>query len=74
MLYTVSLVVRPTHTFHFTAAVGLVHFLNVHDAQDRRVNFCVGEDSCSSQTTKEGSECIPLVVALGNSFEPQTKR
>ena len=53
------------------AAVGadLVYFLTCVTRRVERVNFCVGEDSCSSQTTMEGSESI-----LYLSFVPQTKR
>ena len=51
--------------FHFSAAVGLVlNFSHVCDVEDRRVKFCMGEDSCSSQTTKEGSESTLLVATL----------
>ena len=39
----------------------------------RRVNVCVGEDSCSSQTTKEGSESTLLVASLRSLFVPQTE-
>ena len=34
------------------------------------LNFCVGEDSCSSQTTKEGSESILLLATLRSLFVP----
>ena len=36
--------------------------------------FCVGEDSFSSQTTKEGSESTLLVAILQSLFLPQTER
>ena len=38
------------------------------------VNFCVGKDSCSSQTTKEGSESTLLLPILLSPFVPQTER
>ena len=39
------------------------------------MNFCVVEDSCSSQTMKEGSESIPLVhvATLQSPFVNQTE-
>ena len=58
----------PRARFHFSTATGLVHFLTCVtrrvEGWCRRVNFCVGEDSCSSQTTKEGSESILLAATL----------
>ena len=33
----------------------------------------MGEDSCYSQTTKEGSKSILLVTTLWSLFAPQTK-
>ena len=38
------------------------------------MNFCVGEDSYSSQAMTEGSESILLVATLRSPFVPQTKR
>ena len=38
------------------------------------MDFCVGEDSCSSQTTKEGSESILLAATLRSPFVPQTEK
>ena len=55
----------------FSIAVGLVH---LHDAEGRRVKFCVGEDSCNSQTMTKGSESMLLVATLRSIFVPQTKR
>ena len=37
------------------------------------MNICVGEDSCNSQTTKEGSESVLLAATLRSPFVPQTK-
>ena len=39
----------------------------------RRVKFCLGEDSCNSQTAKEGSESTLLVATLRSPFVPQTE-
>ena len=39
----------------------------------RKMNLCMGEDSCSSQTMKEGSESTLLVVTLRSPFVLQTK-
>ena len=44
------------------------------DTWGRRVNCCLGEDSCSSQTAKEGSESTLLVAILRSLFLPQTER
>ena len=67
-----ALVPRPTCVFYFSVAVGLVRFLT---CVTRRVEgwwkgefFCVGEDSCSSQASKEGSESILLVTTLRSLF------
>ena len=60
--------------FHFSAAVGLVYFLTCVTRSDRRVNFCMGKDSYSSQTTKEDSESILLAATLRSLFVPQTER
>ena len=38
------------------------------------MNFCVGKDSCGSQTTKEGIESTLLVATLRSPFVPQTER
>ena len=48
--------------FDFSTAVGLVLFLAGVTKGGRRVKFCVGEDSCSFQTTKEGSKSTLLVA------------
>ena len=64
------------------AAVDLVVFLMCVTRRSRvvkggrRVNFCMGEDSCSSQTTKElGSESTLLIAiyTLRSPFVPQTE-
>ena len=48
--------------FHFSIAMGLVHFLTCVmrrvEGWYRRVNFYMGEDSSYSQTIKEGNESI----------------
>ena len=62
--------------FHFSVAVDLVHFLTCVTHRvggGRRVNFCVGEDGCSSQIMREGSESILLVATLRSPFVPQTE-
>ena len=38
------------------------------------MDYCVGEDSWSSQTTKEGGKSVLLVATLWSSFVPQTER
>ena len=69
-----SLVPRPTCAFYFSAAVGLFTFSHVCDAEGRRVKFSVSKESCSSQTTKEGSESTLLVATLWSPFVPQTEQ
>ena len=39
----------------------------------RRMDFCMREDSCSSQTMKEGSESTLLVATLWSPFVLQTE-
>ena len=51
-------------------------FSHVRDAEgrravDQRVKICAGEESCSSQTMKEGSESTVLVPTLRSPFVPQ---
>ena len=48
-------------------------FSRVHDVEGRGVKFCGGEDSCSSQTTKEGDESTLLIATLRGLFVPQTE-
>ena len=62
----------PGPHMHFTLAQ-LWTFSPVRDEEGRRMNFCVGEDSWSSQM-KEGSEAILLVATLWSLFITQTKR
>ena len=62
----VSLLHMPTCVF-----VAWYFFSYGRDAKGGgRVNSCVGKDSCSSQTTKEGSESTLLVATLRSSFRP----
>ena len=56
------------------ASCGPATFSHVRDTEGRRENFCVGEDSCSYQTTKDGSESILLVATLQSPFVSQTER
>ena len=53
---------------HFTRRCGPGTFSHMRDTQGKTVNFCVGEDSCSSKTVKEDSESICLVATLRSPF------
>ena len=55
-------------SFPGPSACSCVHvpgmFSHMHNVYDRRVNFCVGEDSCNSQTPKKGSKSTLLLAIL----------
>ena len=55
------------------SGMGLYLEVGSYSGVGLRVNLCVGEDRCSSQTTKEGSEFILLVATLWSPFVPQTE-
>ena len=60
---------------YVVVGAGLVIFLMcvMRREEGRRVNVCMGEDSCSTQTVKECSE-FKLVATFQSPFVPQTER
>ena len=69
----VSLVPRPMLCFILASCEhGIFFFRCVTCRVEGCMSFCVGEDSCSSQITKEGSESI-VVATLRSPFVPQTE-